>query len=68
MDIVSNNNFLVSILHQLFSTAASNPEVEPRLKALAKRFETNLNKKFGWDFQQELEEDAPVIVDLEGYS
>ena len=39
-------------------------EFSPRLKDRAAKFEANLAKKFNWDFEQELDDDAPVVVDL----
>ena len=39
-------------------------ELAPRLKDRAAKFEANLAKKFNWDFDQELDDDAPVVVDL----
>ena len=39
-------------------------EMASRLKDRAVKFEANLAKKFNWDFDQELDDDAPVVVDL----
>ena len=63
VDIVSSNNFLCSCLNTLFINGRSNADVSPQLKQKLLRFETNITKKFGWDFSQDLEEDAPVIVE-----
>ncbi len=65
VDIVSKNNFLVSLLANFFATVRSNEAIDTRLKDRAVKFQANLSKKFDWDFDQELDEDAPVVVDLE---
>ncbi len=44
--------------------AKSNPGVEPRLKSKASKFQASLSKKFHWDFDQDLDDDAPVVVEL----
>jgi len=66
VDIVSSNNFLVSLLTEFFATVRGNDAVDTRLKDRAAKFEANLAKKFNWDFEQEIDEDAPVVVDLGG--
>jgi hypothetical protein len=52
VDIVSANNFLVTLLAQFFTTVRNNEAVDPRLKDRAAKFEANLGKKFNWDFDQ----------------
>jgi len=63
VDIVSCDNFLSSSLNSLFGTVKNSPEVNSQLKEKAKKFESNVTKKFGWDFSADLTEDAPVIVE-----
>ncbi len=64
VDIVSHDNFLVTVLSRLFQTVAANPGLDTRLRSRAEAFRANLSKKFNWDFDLELEDEAPVIVDL----
>lgn len=64
VDIVSSNNFLVSVLSQFFANINSNDSIDSKLKQRAVKFQTNLSKKFNWDFTQDLDDDQPVVVDL----
>ena len=63
VDIVSSNNFLCSSLNTLFTNGRNNMDVSEQLKLKLIRFETNVTKRFGWDFSQDLEDDAPVVVE-----
>ncbi len=63
MDIVSNSNFLVTVLTRLFQSAKA-PSVDETLRSRAEAFRANLTRKFDWDFEQDLEEEQPVVVDL----
>jgi len=65
VDIVSSDNFLCNCLNTLFSNGKTNLDVNSQLKQKLTRFESNVNKKFGWDFSQDLDEDAPVVVNIE---
>lgn len=63
VDIVSQNNFLTTTLHEFFSNVESCPPNNTvRKKAL--RFRDHLTQKFKWDFTSEPDDCAPVIVDL----
>lgn len=63
VDIVSQNNFLVQSLTNLFANIKSHENGLVDLKKRAVRFENNLTKKFGWSFDEEEDEEcAPVIV------
>ena len=64
-DIVSSNNFLTITLNDLFANIA-NSDASEGLKSKAKRFSEHLTKKFNWDFTEELEDCAPVVVDADG--
>lgn len=64
VDIVSSNNFLCNCLNTLFFNGKSNPDISTQLKQKLKRFENNVTNKFGWDFSQDLDEDAPVYVEI----
>jgi len=63
VDIVSSNNFLIDCLHSLFTNGKHNNEIDVQLKEKLKRFENNVTKRFGWDFSEELEDEAPVVVE-----
>ena len=65
VDIVSSNNFLVTILNRMFAFVRNNGDkVDPRLKSKSDKFQANLSQKFNWIFDdEEDEEDQPVIVE-----
>ncbi|XP_062871464.1 protein AAR2 homolog [Trichomycterus rosablanca] len=63
VDIVSQNNFLTSTLQDFFQFAAG-PGVDPTLRRRAEKFKAHLTKKFRWDFDADLEDCAPVVVEL----
>lgn len=63
IDIISENNFLVKSLTDLFANMRETEGVTGQLRARAISFENHLSKKFGWDFSEEDEEFAPVVVE-----
>ncbi|XP_028849502.1 protein AAR2 homolog isoform X2 [Denticeps clupeoides] len=63
VDIVSQNNFLTSTLQDFFQFA-SGPGVDSTLRKKADKFKAHLTKKFRWDFEADLEDCAPVVVEL----
>ncbi|XP_065142680.1 protein AAR2 homolog [Paramisgurnus dabryanus] len=63
VDIVSQSNFLTSTLQDFFQFAIS-PGVDCTLRKRAEKFKVYLTKKFCWDFDADLDECAPVVVDL----
>ncbi|XP_051912782.1 protein AAR2 homolog [Hippocampus zosterae] len=68
VDIVSQNNFLTSTLQDFFQLATG-PSVDEALRKRAEKFKAHLTKKFSWDFDADLDECAPVVVDLpEGFT
>jgi len=65
VDIVSQNNFLVRALTNLFENIKETKEVSADLKQKAQRFENCCAKKFGWCFADDAdEENLPVVVQL----
>ena len=69
MDIVSSNNFLVSLLTTLFTLARDNSNVDSKLRTRIEKFKKSLSLKFQWDFSEiddgeEPEEDKPVVVQM----
>ncbi|KAK7884191.1 hypothetical protein WMY93_027314 [Mugilogobius chulae] len=68
VDIVSQNNFLTSTLQDFFQFA-SGPGVNSTLRKRAEKFKAHLTKKFRWDFDADLDDCAPVVVELpEGFT
>uniref|UniRef100_A0A1A8NHL0 Protein AAR2 homolog n=1 Tax=Nothobranchius pienaari TaxID=704102 RepID=A0A1A8NHL0_9TELE len=63
VDIVSQNNFLTSTLQDFFQFATG-PGVDGILQKKAEKFKTHLTKKFRWDFDADLDDCAPVVVEL----
>ncbi|XP_056305937.1 protein AAR2 homolog [Danio aesculapii] len=63
VDIVSQSNFLTSTLQDFFQFASS-PGVDSTLRKRAEKFKVHLTKKFRWDFDADLEDCAPVVVEL----
>ncbi|KAK5894808.1 hypothetical protein CesoFtcFv8_011461 [Champsocephalus esox] len=63
VDIVSQSNFLTSTLQDLFQFA-SGPGVDGTLRKRAEKFKAHLTKKFRWDFDADLDDFAPVVVEL----
>ncbi|XP_020785590.2 protein AAR2 homolog [Boleophthalmus pectinirostris] len=68
VDIVSQNNFLTSTLQDFFQFA-SGPGMDSTLRKRAEKFKAHLTKKFRWDFDADLDDCAPVVVELpEGFT
>ncbi|XP_068198264.1 protein AAR2 homolog [Antennarius striatus] len=65
VDIVSQDNFLTSTLQDFFQFA-SGPGVDATLRKRAEKFKAHLTKKFRWDFDADLDDCAPVVVELPG--
>uniref|UniRef100_A0A3P9LLJ1 Protein AAR2 homolog n=1 Tax=Oryzias latipes TaxID=8090 RepID=A0A3P9LLJ1_ORYLA len=63
VDIVSQNNFLTSTLQDFFQFA-SGPGMDATLRKRAEKFKAHLTKKFRWDFDADLDDCAPVVVEL----
>lgn len=69
VDIVSSNNFLVSLLTSLFTLTRDNSDIDSKLKTRIEKFKTSLSLKFQWDFSEiddgeEPEEDQPVVIQI----
>ncbi|CAB4055286.1 AAR2 [Lepeophtheirus salmonis] len=68
VDIVSSNNFLVSILTTLFSNVRHGGNSIPEsVKRKSAKFQNHLSKKFDWDFtNEEMDEEdmpySPIVV------
>lgn len=63
VDIVSSNNFLTVTLRDLFMNLQQST-AEGALKEKGRKFKKNLTKQFNWDFDEEPDDEAPVVVDL----
>lgn len=54
---------------QDFFQFASGPGVDGTLRKRAEKFKAHLTKKFNWDFEADLDDCAPVVVELpEGFT
>jgi len=65
VDIVSNNNFLTTTLHNLFENVKDST-APSTLKDRVAKFSEHLTNKFNWDFSLAAAEDEPVVVDEDG--
>ncbi|XP_042197744.1 protein AAR2 homolog [Callorhinchus milii] len=63
VDIVSKDNFLTTTLQEFFSYMHS-PMVDEALQRRVGKFKAHLTRKFKWDFDEEPDDCAPVMVDL----
>ena len=52
------------IVFQDFFQFAIGPGVDSTLRKRAEKFKVHLTKKFRWDFDADLDDCAPVVVDL----
>ena len=64
VDIVTQNNFLVSTLRSFFANLANSTDCKQELKVRGQKFKENLEKRFQWDFGDVADEDQPVVVVL----
>lgn len=63
------NKTALSGLLQDFFQFASGPAVDGILRKRAEKFKAHLTKKFNWDFEADLDDCAPVVVELpEGFT
>ncbi|XP_078092800.1 protein AAR2 homolog isoform X1 [Mustelus asterias] len=63
VDIVSKDNFLTTTLQEFFSYTCG-PGVDKALQKRVEKFKAHLTKKFKWDFDEEPDDYAPVMVEL----
>lgn len=64
VDIVSQNNFLVKSLTNLFENIRETKNANGDLKSKAIRFENCVSKKFGWCFADDADdENLPIVVE-----
>merc|ERR1719242_313555 len=56
VDIVSSNNFLVTILNQLFGFVRNNATVDAALRSRMEKFQAHLSEKFHWIFDDSEDE------------
>eukprot|EP00040_Diaphanoeca_grandis_P025312 m.140002 g.140002 ORF g.140002 m.140002 type:complete len:323 (+) comp30096_c0_seq2:395-1363(+) len=62
LDAISNNNFLVAVLQNFFLILRESG-ADPELQKRALVFKESL-ARFNWDFEEEDDDDLPVVVDL----
>lgn len=63
--------FLIYLIHSFFYSPvqdffqfAGSPGINATLRKRAEKFKAHLTKKFRWDFDVDLDECAPVVVEL----
>ena len=64
VDIVSQNNFLTQTLRVFFDNVSSCEKADMKLKKKCGQLKQYVTEKFQWDFEDEPDDEAPVIVDL----
>lgn len=63
VDIVSQNNFLTQSLQVLFGNVLGNDHlINKQLKRRCLQLKQYVTERFKWDFDAELDDEAPVIV------
>ena len=65
VDIVSQDNFLTHTLRIFFGNVLENELTDQLLKKRCLQLQQYLTHRFQWDFTDELDEDAPVVVELD---
>nr|CAG4642706.1 EOG090X0AVR [Evadne anonyx] len=62
VDIVSQNNFLTQTLRVFFDNVSNCEKADVKLKKKCEQLKHYVTDKFQWDFEDEPEDEAPVIV------
>ncbi|XP_053203358.1 protein AAR2 homolog [Panonychus citri] len=62
IDIVDNENFLVSVLRDFFYNVFCNPNTDRKVREKAIVFKLHVTEKYKWDFEEEPEDELPVVV------
>ncbi|RWS30706.1 protein AAR2-like protein [Leptotrombidium deliense] len=62
VDIVEKDNFLTVNLYDFFSNVQSNESIDHTLRTRVDRFKRYVTNKFKWNFDEEPEDEAPVVV------
>jgi len=65
VDIVSQNNFLTQTLRVFFDNVSNCEKADVKLKRKCEQLKQYVTEKFQWDFEDEPEDEAPVIVYLD---
>lgn len=64
VDIIEGNNFLVSVLRDFFYNILTTDGLDEKLKRRALNFQENVTNKYKWNFEADLDDEAPVLVEL----
>ena len=64
VDIVSRNNFLTQTLRVFFDNIGNCENGNIKLKKKCQQLKQYVTQKFQWDFEDEPDDEAPVIVEL----
>lgn len=62
VDIVSQNNFLTQTLRVFFDNVSNCEKGNIKLKKKCEQLKHYVTEKFQWDFEDEPEDEAPVVV------
>ena len=65
VDIVSQNNFLTQTLRVFFDNVSNCEKADVKLKRKCEQLKQYVTEKFQWNFEDEPEDEAPVIVYLD---
>ncbi len=66
VDIISSENFLIQTLRVLFENIIENDAVDIQLKRRAVHLKQYVTQRFQWDFDVEPDDEAPVLVKMDG--
>ena len=66
VDIISTENFLIQTLRILFANILESDAVDTQLKRRALHLKRFASQRFQWDFDAEPDDEAPVLVEMEG--
>ena len=66
VDIISSENFLIQTLRVLFENIIENDAVDIQLKRRAMQLKQHVTQRFQWDFDVEPDDEAPVLVNMDG--
>lgn len=61
---ITNHYIVWLIFSQDFFQFTSGPGIDGTLRKRAEKFKAHLTKKFRWDFDADLDDCAPVVVEL----
>ena len=66
VDIISSENFLIQTLRVLFENIIENDAVDIQLKRRTMQLKQYVTQRFQWDFDVEPDDEAPVLINMDG--